>query len=83
MNSTVATRVAPGDVVTVELPHSEVCMHMQVAGKVMQVEVLERGAQILTDRGTPFSFPIGHGEAGFYTDAAGLYTYLPAQQVAP
>lgn len=71
-------RVKPGDVVRVKLPWSEVCMHMHVADQERDVRVLEHGAQILNADGTPFSFPITHGEAGIYTDADGLYIQLPA-----
>jgi hypothetical protein len=53
-----------GDTVRVELPYSEVCMHMRVAGKIMSVHVQEHGAQLVTGDGRPFSFPITHGEAG-------------------
>jgi len=53
-----------GERVTVELPYSEVCMHMRVAGKRMDVEVLPDGAQLLNADGSKFSFPITHGEAG-------------------
>jgi hypothetical protein len=66
--------VAIGDVVTVELPWSEVCMHMRVAGKRMNVQVLShRSAQLLNDDGTPFSFPILAVEAGIYQDKDGLF----------
>lgn len=67
------TRVKPGDVVRLELPWSEVCMYMRVAGQERDVRVLEGGAQILNEDGTRFSFPVTHGEAGIYTDADGLY----------
>lgn len=53
-----------GDTVSVELPYSEVCMHMRVAGKTMMVSVREHGAQLLNPDGSVFSFPITHGEAG-------------------
>lgn len=53
-----------GDVVRVTLPWSEVCMHMRVADRVMDVRVLEHGAQLLNADGSNFSFPITHGEAG-------------------
>lgn len=53
-----------GETVTVELPYSEVCCHMRVAGQVRQVQVLAGGAQILNEDGSPFSFPVTHGEAG-------------------
>jgi hypothetical protein len=49
----------------VTLPHSEVCMHMRVAGKPMWVEPLPNGmAQLYDESGSPFSFPITRGEAG-------------------
>lgn len=66
-------RIKPGDVVRLKLPWSEVCMHLRIADQVRDVRVLDDGAQILNDDGTPFSFPVTHGEAGIYTDAHGLY----------
>jgi hypothetical protein len=66
-------RVSVGTVVSVTLPWSEVCMHLRVAGQTRSVEVLATGAQILNEDGTPYSFPVTHGEAGIYRDAEGLY----------
>lgn len=66
-------RIKTGDVVRLKMPWSEVCMHLKVAGQVRNVRVLDTGAQILNDDGTPYSFPVTHGEAGIYTDAQGLY----------
>ena len=61
-----------GDVVRLRLPYSEVCMHLQVAGKVMNVQLVgtldHPGAQILHDDRTHLSFPILPGEAGIYTE---------------
>jgi hypothetical protein len=69
--------IRPGETMQLELPFSEVCMHMRVAGSVMTV-LLTLGdfpmAQLIRD-GRPFSFPIGTGEAGFYQDADGYYGY--------
>lgn len=50
----------------VELPHSEVCMHMKVAGKRMLVKLLKerRAVQIFGDDLIPFSSTILPGEAG-------------------
>lgn len=62
MNAIVGTRV------TVELPYSEVCMHMRVAGKTMAVDVLPTMAQLIDSDGRNFSFPITHGEAGLRVD---------------
>lgn len=79
-----------GETVAVELPFSEVCMHMRVAGKVMDVRLQAARymngepapgspvAQILNANGGEFSFPILYGEAGFYADGDRFYTYMPA-----
>jgi hypothetical protein len=82
--------VSVGDTVTVELPYSEVCMHMRVAGRRMPVRLQDARyfngepapgspvAQILTESGGEFSFPVLYGEAGFYRDETGrFYTYVP------
>lgn len=72
----VAVTVRPGDVVTLVLPWSEVCMHMRVAGRAMRAEIQPNGVQLLNDDGSRFSFPILPGEAGLYRDARGaLYGY--------
>lgn len=48
----------------VTLPHSEVCMHMRIAGQEASVIMLENGmAQIVLD-GKKFSAPVTRGEAG-------------------
>jgi hypothetical protein len=53
------------------MPYSEVCMHMRIAGKVMMFQVLSRNSvQIYDLDGKIFSFPIGYGEAGFYSAPA-------------
>lgn len=66
-------RINVGEIVRVELPFSEVCMHMRVAGVSRNVEVRSDGAQILNEDGSKFSFPVTHGEAGVYRDANGFY----------
>jgi hypothetical protein len=73
-------RLAPGDTVRVELPYSEVCLHMKIAGAVHDVELLRGGsglgmAQVLDHDGRPYSFPITQGEAGIYMDRRGFYAY--------
>lgn len=67
------------------MPHSEVCMHMRVAGRLMAVELLHRVAvegdvartfymaQLYGLDGTPFSAPITTGEAGLLHDDRGFY----------
>ncbi|MFD9815184.1 hypothetical protein [Streptomyces sp. NPDC059080] len=65
-----------GDHIFVTLPWSEVCVHMQVADRVLEVEVLQDGAQLHMD-GRPYSMAITWGEAGIYTDSTTgkPYTY--------
>ncbi|MFC4498473.1 MULTISPECIES: hypothetical protein [Streptomyces] len=65
-----------GDRIFLTMPWSEVCVHLQVADRVMEVEVREHGAQLLKD-GEPYSIPITWGEAGIYTDSTTNkpYTY--------
>ena len=57
----------PAGALRVELPASEACMQMRVSGRVMWVEPLEQHmAQLWTDEGKRFSFPITAGEAGLH-----------------
>lgn len=72
---TTTQRVTVGDTVRLRLPWSEVCAHMKVAEQIRSVLVLEHGAQILNDDGTPYSFPVTHGEAGIYRDTEGLFLH--------
>ncbi len=65
-------RIEPGQKVWIRMPHSEVNMHMGVAGRVLEVEVKEHGAQLFKD-GRQFSFPVTWGEAGIYSDDRGPY----------
>lgn len=66
--------VRPGDVFTLKMPWSEVCMFMGIAGRERTVRLLPSGmVQLLDVNGEPYSFPITHGEAGVYVDAAGYY----------
>ena len=74
-------RIKPGEWGRALMPHSEVCMHMQIAGKVMPFHfVSERCVQLLNEDGTMFSFPILTGEAGIFQDVQGYY-YYPGSQV--
>jgi hypothetical protein len=64
------------------MPHSEVCMHMQVAGREMLFALLDDGSvQLLNEDGSHFSFPITNGEAGVYEDDEG-YFYHPARDAS-
>lgn len=69
--------IKPGDRKTMTLPHSEVCMHMRVAGKPMRVELLNdaRCVQLYDMNDKPFSAPILACEAGIFTDETGHYYY--------
>src|SRR5262245_52843141 len=75
--------VKPNEIVRLELPHSEVCMHMQIAGKVMDVKLVQSApgawpmAQLLTPEGLEYSAAITVGEAGFYyeNDTKQFYCY--------
>ena len=72
-----AVRVAPGQMSYHLLPHSEVCMHMRVAGQKRFVRLLPGGrmAQIYNADFSCFSSPITYGEAGFYLRDGRFYTY--------
>lgn len=72
-----------GDQVDLVMPHSEVMMHMRVAGKPMRAEMVPAGrassgmmlmAQLWKD-GHRFSFPVLPSEAGIYSDDQGYYAY--------
>jgi len=55
----------PKDAERVELPFSEVCMHLRVAGQQRWVAPLgPNAAQIYDDDGRPYSIPITRSEAG-------------------
>lgn len=82
----------PGETVTLELPWSEVCMSMKVAGRTAQVTLLDLDpdtpgymvmAQIHDDQGGDFSFPVLPGEAGFYRNTDGWYYYPPVIHPTP
>lgn len=72
------TYVELGEEFQTELPYSEVCMHMRVAGTTMTVVVVgpvEQAVAQLYKDGRPFSFPITLGEAGVFRDEFGFYYY--------
>lgn len=67
-----------GEIVRIEIAFSEVCMHMHVAGEVMNVRLQGEQypcAQLLLDDGREFSAPITPGEAGFYSEGGRYYCY--------
>ncbi len=66
--------IRPTEEFTTELPYSEVCMHLRVAGTTMHARLqANRMVQLLHPDGTDFSFPITDGEAGLDTDEQGAW----------
>jgi hypothetical protein len=62
----------PGQEVILELPYSEVCMHLRVAGTAMRARLEPDGmVQLLGADGRAFSFPITAAEAGLDHDHDG------------
>lgn len=66
----------------VRFPHSEVCMHLNVAGLIGHVQLVgdERMpmAQLLDLDFKPISFPVTTGEGGIHRDRDGFYAYTEA-----
>jgi hypothetical protein len=61
--------IGPNQQFTVQLPYSEVCMHLRVAGIRMYARLEQGGmVQLLGPDGSGFSFPITAGEAGLDHD---------------
>jgi hypothetical protein len=75
---TAPVRIAPGERGRSVMPHSEVMIHMRLAGQTLPFTYRDtnRGVQVERD-GQPFSFPVSPGEAGIYFDAAGAFYYPP------
>jgi hypothetical protein len=66
--------IRPAEEFTIQLPYSEVCMHLRVAGTRMRARLQpNRMVQLLQPDGTDFSFPITDSEAGLYTDEQGAW----------
>jgi hypothetical protein len=75
--------IKPGEFGLKEMPYSEACMHMKIAGEFLQFQITESQYPMvqLFKEGRPFSFPVTLGEAGIYRDGEELYYYLPDQLV--
>lgn len=57
-----------------QMPYSEVCMHLGVAGQKLEFQLLtNRSVQLFREDGSFLSFPILPGEAGLYQDDTGFY----------
>jgi len=64
--------IHPNQETILELPYSEVCMHLGVAGTRMRARLEPNGmVQLLDADGRAFSFPITAAEAGLDHDQAG------------
>jgi hypothetical protein len=64
--------IHPNQETVLELPYSEVCMHLRVAGTRMRARLLPTGmVQLLDADGREFSFPITAAEAGLHHDQHG------------
>ena len=75
--------IRPLEEFTIELPYSEVCMHLRVAGTRMRARLQpNRMVQLLQPDGTDFSFPITDGEAGLYTDEQGAWLLTAHEEPA-
>lgn len=69
-------QITPGMYGRMRIAHSEVAMHMRVAGSYMDFHFLENGrsVQLFKDK-QPFSSSILPSEAGIFWDAKGFYYY--------
>jgi hypothetical protein len=69
--------IDPGQELVLQLPYSEVCMYLRVAGTRMRARLLADGmVQLLDPDGHQFSFPITAGEAGLVHDHDGWHRVL-------
>lgn len=80
-------RMDIGSQAVVELPFSEVCMHMRVAGHFHRIELVrERDiamVRIYDRRDCAVGAPVTTGEAGVYRDEQGFYIYEPELVAVP
>jgi hypothetical protein len=75
--------IQPNQETILELPSSEVCLHLRVAGTSMRARLEPNGmVQLLDPAGRDFSFPITAAEAGLDQDQDGWYS-LTADPPAP
>jgi hypothetical protein len=66
--------IRPTEEFTTQLPFSEVCLHLRVAGTRMRARLEpDQMVQLLQPDGSPFSFPITAAEAGLETDGQGAW----------
>jgi hypothetical protein len=76
--------IRPAEDFIAELPYSEVCMHLRVAGTQMRARLEpNRMVQLLQPDGAEFSFPITAAEAGLDTDERGAWLITAEQEPEP
>jgi hypothetical protein len=69
--------IHPNQEFTLQLPYSEVCMHLRVAGTRMRARLQPNGmVQLLDADGREFSFPITAAEAGLHLDHDGWHSVI-------
>jgi hypothetical protein len=69
--------IHPNQEVTLQLPYSEVCLHLRVAGTRMRARLEPNGmVQLLDADGREVSFPITAAEAGLDHDQDGWYSVV-------
>ncbi len=76
--------ILPGRLYRAPMAHSEVCIHLQVAGRPMLFRLLDRRmVQLYRENGEPYSAPILTCEAGVHEWENGEMVCYGAQEVAP
>lgn len=83
MDPKAVRRVSVGDEITIALPKTEVCEHLQVASEVRPIRVLDGRVQILPgiEGDRPVIYQPSHADAGVFADDEGLYVLpVPAEQ---
>jgi hypothetical protein len=72
--------LSPDATVLTVMPYSEVCMHLNIAGRLVGIRFADEGRMVQVVNaatGSPISFPITPGEAGVHIEADGTATYQP------
>ncbi len=64
-----------GDEAVVKIPHSEVCMHMGIAGQSLKTKLVSSRSVQIYKNNQPFSSPVLTGEAGYFHENDQVYTY--------
>jgi hypothetical protein len=76
--------IHPNQETILELPYSEVCMHLRVAGTRMRARLQPTGmVQLLDADGREFSFPITAAEAGLDHDHDGWFSVIADPPAPP